>query len=314
MANSALVILAAGIGSRYGGLKQIDPIGENGELIIDYSIYDAVKAGFKKVVFIITREIESDFMEVIGNRIAQHVETAYAYQELDGLPSGYVLPKGRTKPWGTAQALLSARPVVKGSFAVINADDFYGASAYRTLHDWLTVSAEAEKNKTKEGKMQFAMVGYRIENTVSDYGKVTRGLCEADENGFLRSIVERPSLEKTPTGARYSDAEGWHDVPAGTLVSMNFWGLSEDFFKAAEDDFPIFLDENLSVNPLKCEYLLPSEIGRQLQEGRSGVKVLESTDRWYGLTYKEDRLGVMEAIKNMHRRGVYPSPLWKSSR
>jgi hypothetical protein len=303
----ALVILAAGIGSRYGCLKQMDPVGEHGELIIDYSIYDAVKAGFKKVVFIITREIEDDFMEVIGNRIAKQVETAYAYQELNSLPVGYALPEGRVKPWGTAQALLSARPVVDGPFAAINADDFYGASAYRTLCDWLTVSAGTEK-----GKMQFAMVGYKIKNTVSDYGKVTRGICEADENGFLKSIVERACVEKTPTGARYlDDGKTWHDIPAGTLVSMNFWGLWEGFFKAAEDDFPAFLNENLTTNPLKCEYLLPTEIGRQLQSGRCDVKVLESADMWYGLTYKEDRPGVVAAIEDMHKRGVYPKPLWK---
>jgi hypothetical protein len=304
----ALVIMAAGIGSRYGGLKQMEPVGENGELIIDYSIYDAVRAGFEKVVFIVTRAIESDFMEVIGDRIAKHVETAYAYQELDGLPAGYAVPEGRVKPWGTAQALLSIRPVVDGSFAVINADDFYGASAYKSIYGWLRASAGA-----KNGKARFVMVGYRIENTVSDYGKVTRGICEADENGFLKSIAERAHVEKTPEGARYSGDNGrtWHSIPAGTLVSMNFWGLDENFFKAAEDDFPAFLDENLAANPLKCEYLLPSEIGNQLQSGRCSVEVLESADMWYGLTYREDRPGVVEAVENLHRRGVYPKPLWR---
>jgi choline kinase len=306
----ALVILAAGIGSRYGGLKQIDPVGEHGELIIDYSIYDALKAGFGKVVFIITREIENDFMEVVENRIAAHVETVRVYQELDALPAGFVRPEGRVKPWGTAQALLSARPAVKGPFAVVNADDFYGASAYRSIYDWLTASAATEKEKEKT-KAHFAMVGYRIENTVSDYGKVTRGICEADENGFLKSIVERPRLEKTPAGARYAGDDGvYRDIPAGTLVSMNFWGLREGFFGAAEDGFPAFLDANLPVNPLKCEYLLPTEIGRQLQSGLCDVRVLESADMWYGLTHKEDRPGVIEAIREMHRRGVYPKPLW----
>jgi choline kinase len=308
----ALVILAAGIGSRYGGLKQIDPVGEHGELIIDYSIYDAVKAGFEKVVFIITREIENDFMEVIGDRIAKYVETAYAYQELNLLPTGYAVPDGRVRPWGTAQALLSARSVVDGPFAVINADDFYGASAYRSIYDWLAVSAGAAGGEERD-KSQFAMVGYRIENTVSDYGKVTRGICEADGDGFLKSIVERTAIEKTQTGARYSDDNGgtWHDIPAGTLVSMNFWGLHEFFFEAAEADFPAFLDKNLTADPLKCEYLLPSEIGFQLQSGRSSVKVLESADMWYGLTYKKDRPGVVEAIENLHRQGIYPKPLWK---
>jgi hypothetical protein len=308
MKKPALVILAAGLGSRYGGLKQMEPVGEHGELIIDYSIYDAVRAGFGKVVFIITRAIERDFMDVIGDRIAKHVETAYAYQELDGLPSGYAIPEGRAKPWGTAQAVLSARPVVDGPFAVVNADDFYGASAYRSIYGWLRTSAG-----TENGKARFAMVGYRIENTVSDYGKVTRGICEADENGFLKSIAELTHIEKTPEGARYSGDNGktWRGIPAGTLVSMNFWGLNEGFFEAAENDFPSFLDENLAANPLKCEYLLPSEIGNQLRSDRCCVEVLESADMWRGLTYKEDRPGVVEAIENLHRRGVYPRPLWK---
>jgi choline kinase len=302
-----LVILAAGTGSRYGGIKQIEPVGEHGELIIDYSIYDAIKAGFEKVVFIINHALEDDFMEVIGDRISKHVKTAYAYQELDQLPEGRAIPEGRTKPWGTTQALLSARSVIDGPFAVINADDFYGASAYRTIYDWLSRSTGMDG-----GKMRFAMVGYRIENTVSDHGGVTRGICEADERGFLVSIAERRGVEKAPNGARYSDDRGetWHDIPAGTLVSMNFWGLHEGFFKAAEDDFPGFLDENLAKNPLKCEYLLPSEIGFQLQSGRVDVKVLESEDMWYGITYREDLPGVMEAVKKLHQRGVYPKPLW----
>jgi hypothetical protein len=304
--------LAAGIGSRYGGLKQMDPVGEHGELIIDYSIYDAVRAGFGKVVFIITREIESDFMEVIGSRIAEHVETVCAYQELDGLPAGYAVPEGRVKPWGTAQAVISARSAVGGPFAVVNADDFYGASAYSSIYGWLTRSAETEEGK-EPGKTHFAMVGYRIENTVSDYGRVTRGICEAGEDGFLKNIAERTFVEKTPEGARYSDDNGgtWHGIPAGTLVSMNFWGLCEGFFETAWKGFPAFLDENLPVNPLRCEYLLPSEIGRQLRSGLCDVEVLESADQWYGLTYKEDRPGVVEAIEKMHRRGVYPKPLWK---
>ncbi|MDR1481388.1 MAG: hypothetical protein LBI74_02045 [Synergistaceae bacterium] len=307
MKKPELVILAAGVGSRYGGVKQIDPVGEHGELIIDYSIYDAINAGFEKVVFIITHALEDDFMEVIGDRISKYVKTAYAYQELDCLPAGYALPEGRTKPWGTAQALLSAQSVIDGPFAVINADDFYGASAYRTVYDWLSLSAEMDGNKTR-----FAMVGYRIENTVSDHGRVTRGICEADDGGFLVSIAERAHVEKTPDGARYPEDSGetWHDIPAGTLVSMNFWGLRKGFFKAAEDDFPVFLDRNLAENPLKCEYLLPSEIGCQLQSGRASVEVLESGDMWHGITYREDRPGVMEAIEDLHRRGVYPKPLW----
>jgi hypothetical protein len=302
-----LAIMAAGMGSRYGGLKQIDPVGENGELIIDYSIYDAIKAGFEKVVFIITREMKDDFMEVIGDRIEKYVKTAYAYQELDDIPAGYNLPDGRVKPWGTAQAVLAAKSEVRGPFAVINADDFYGASAYRTIYGWLSVP------RPDNGKPRFAMVGYRVENTVSDEGGVTRGICEADENGFLSSIVERKCVEKTQEGARFSEDDGvtWQSLPAGTLVSMNFWGLGEEFFRAAEDDFPAFLDANLPSNPLKCEYLLPSEIGSQLRNGRVDIEVLESADTWYGVTYRADRPGVMKAIENMHSGGVYPKPLWK---
>ena len=306
MEKPVLVILAAGIGSRYGGLKQIDPVGENGELIIDYSIYDAVKAGFEKVVFIITREIHDDFMEVIGNRIARYVDTEYVYQDLNDLPNGYTLPDGRVKPWGTAQAVLTIKPVINSPFAVINADDFYGASAYRTIYDWLS------HPRGDNSKNHFAMVGYRIENTVSDFGFITRGICESNA-GYLTSIIERKRVEKHGLGARFSEDDGktWSIIPAGTLVSMNFWGLNEGFFEAALCDFPKFLDINLPENPMKCEYLLPSEIGVQLSNGACDVKVLESADKWYGVTYREDMPGVMKAVEALHAFGVYPKPLWQ---
>jgi hypothetical protein len=303
----ALVILAAGIGSRYGGLKQIDPVGKNGELIIDYSIYDAVHAGFGKVVFIITRAIRDDFTEVMGNRMAKYVKTECVYQELDRLPPGYSLPEGRTKPWGTAQALMCAKPAINGPFAVINADDFYGADAYKILYEWLSTP------KAEDGKTHFAMVGYRIENTVSENGSVARGVCEADGNGYLSSIAERTLVEKFGSGARFSEDKGrtWHDIPAGTLVSMNFWGLNGGFFEAAERNFPRFLDENLPADPLKCEYLLPSEIGAQLRDGICDVKVLESPGTWHGITYRDDRPGVVRAVEEMHAMGIYPVPLWR---
>jgi hypothetical protein len=303
----ALVILAAGLGSRYGGLKQIDPVGEHGELIIDYSIYDAVKAGFENIVFIITRELRDDFMEVVGGRIKKYVATEYAYQDINDIPAGYSPPEGRTKPWGTTQALLSARSVLReGPFAVINADDFYGASAYRIIYEWLSVP------RPRDGKSHYAMVGYRIENTVTDSGFVARGICEADENGYLTSIVERTLVEKHGRAARYSEDKGatWNTIHPGTLVSMNFWGLNDEFFEAAERDFPPFLDANLPLNPLKCEYLLPSEIGAQLRAGGCDVRVLESPDAWHGITYKEDRPGVMKAVEDLHAGGVYPKPLW----
>jgi hypothetical protein len=301
-----LVILAAGLGSRYGGLKQIDPVGANGELIIDYSIYDAAKAGFEKVIFIIKRDMEADFREIIGNRIKKYIEPVYAYQELDQLPDGYELPEGRTKPWGTTHALLAAKNLIKGPITVINADDYYGPSAFKTIHDWLSTP------RFDSGKLHFSMVGYRIENTVSEYGSVARGICESD-GGFLSKITERTTVEKTPTGARFSEDGGrsWFDIPAGTLVSMNFWGLTEEFVTEAERDFPAFLDENIPVNPMKCEFLLPREIDRQIQSGRADVKVLKSADTWYGITYRKDREGVMRAIAAMHTSGLYPTPLWR---
>lgn len=306
MEKPVLAIMAAGIGSRYGGLKQIDPVGANGELIIDYSIYDALKAGFEKIVFIIKREIEDDFREIIGDRMEKRAEIAYAFQELDQLPPGYAIPEGRVKPWGTTHALLSAREFLGGPFAVINADDYYGAAAFQTIYDWLSISRE------DDAKLHFSMVGYRIENTVSDHGTVTRGVCEADEDGFLTSIAERTMIEKTARGARFSEdkAATWTDIPAGTLVSMNFWGLNEGFFAEAERDFLAFLDENLPKNPLKSEYLLPIEIDCLLRNGKADVKVLESLDVWYGITYKEDKAEVVNAISDLHSNGTYPTPLW----
>lgn len=307
MEKPALAIMAAGIGSRYGGLKQIDPVGANGELIIDYSIYDALAAGFQKIIFIIKHEIEEDFREVIGDRMEKNAEIAYAFQELDQLPPGYRIPEGRVKPWGTTHALLSAKDLLKGPFAVINADDYYGPAAFKTIYDWLSTP------KKSDGRHHFAMVGYRIENTVSDHGSVTRGVCKADARGFLTSVTERTMIEKTREGARFSEDKGetWSDIPAGTLVSMNFWGLDEGFFLEAERDFSAFLDANLPINPLKCEYLLPIEIDALLQSGRADVTVLESEDVWYGITYKEDKAGVQKAIFEKHGQGLYLTPLWK---
>jgi NDP-sugar pyrophosphorylase family protein len=302
-----LAILSAGMGNRYGGLKQIDPVGTNGELIIDYSIYDAIKAGFEKVIFIIKHEIENDFNDVIGGRIAKYVDTASAYQELDQLPPGYALPDGRTKPWGTTHALLAAKDLIKGPFAVINADDYYGPSAFKTIYDWLSAP------NPDKSMLHYAMVGYRIENTVTESGSVARGVCEADDRGFLTSIVERTTVEKTRDGARFSEDCGktWYSLHPHTLVSMNFWGLNEGFFEDAERNFPDFLDKNLPDNPLKCEYLLPFEINRQIQRGRADVKVLESVDTWHGVTYREDRETVVKAMSEKHARDEYPTPLWQ---
>ena len=308
MTKPVLAIMAAGMSSRYGSLKQIDPVGAHGELIIDYSIYDAMRAGFGKIVFIIKREMEDDFREVIGDRIAERLEVAYAFQELDDLPQGFTIPAGRIKPWGTVQAILAARSAVDGPFAVINADDYYGPSAFKTILDWLS-----QQPRTEDRKLHYAMVGYQVENTLSDEGGVTRGVCQEDANGFLASVTERRGIERAPGGARFpgESVAGWGELAAGALVSMNFWALNEGFMPVAERAFDEFLNMNLPVNPLKCELVLPTEIDRQMRAGLADVRVLRSSDVWYGMTYKEDKEVVAKAMAEKHREGLYPTPLWR---
>ncbi len=308
MKKPVLVVLAAGMGSRYGGLKQIDPIGPNGELIIDYSLYDAKKAGFEKVVFIIKHAIEKDFKEAIGERMAQNIEVEYAFQELDMLPKGYSVPEGRVKPWGTTHAVMAAAEKIDGPFAVINADDYYGPQAYKAIYDFLT------KESKEDAKEHYAMVGYLIENTVTDHGTVSRGVCMADENGFLSDIVERTKIKKTENGAAYTEDDGnsWTDLPQGTLVSMNFWGFETGILEKAQRDFSQFLDAEIPKNPEKCESLLPNYVGELIEKGESDVKVLQSTDIWQGVTYQEDKPSVMQSIKEKHDSGMYPTPLWNN--
>lgn len=307
MDKPALVVLAAGMGSRYGGLKQIDPVGPDGEVIIDYSIYDAVQAGFEKVIFIIKKEIEEDFKATIGNRVAQKVQVEYAFQEIGQLPEGYSVPEGRKKPWGTTHAVMAIAGLVNGPFAVINADDYYGPEAYRVLYNFLT-------SEKAQGGQHYAMVGYHIENTVTDKGTVARGVCAADANGYLTAIVERLQIEQAENGARYTEDDGktWTDLPAGTLVSMNFWGFVPGLLDLAKRDFPAFLDENLPKNPEKCEFLLPNYVGQLIGKGEADVKVLQSGERWFGVTYKEDKPGVVQAIAEKHKAGLYPTPLWSN--
>ena len=307
MEKPVLVVLAAGMGSRYGGLTQIDPVGPNGEVIIDYSIYDAKRAGFEKVVFIIKRELEDEFRHHIGARMEQNgMQVEYAFQDMV-LPEGFAVPEGRVKPFGTTHAVLAAADKIHGPFAVINADDYYGPEAYQVLYNFLTAP------KAADGKEHYAMVGYLIQNTVTDSGTVARGVCQANAGGFLTGIVERLKVAKTATGARYTEDDGatWTDLPAGTLVSMNFWGFDEQFLALAKRDFPKFLKENLPQNPLKCEALLPSYVDGLINAGEADVKVLSSRDVWYGVTYKEDKPGVMEALAQKHKDGQYPTPLWK---
>jgi hypothetical protein len=305
MKKPILVVMAAGMGSRYGGLKQIEPVGPNGEILMDYSIYDAVKAGFERLVCIIKRETKVDFDAIVGDRLRARIDASYAFQSLDALPQGFSVPEGRVKPWGTAQAVLSARAFIDAPFLVINADDYYGPAAFKTAFDWLCAP------RTEDGRLHYGMVGYRAENTLTDHGAVTRGVCEADERGYLTRITERPGLERIPGGARFPTADGtaWTEIRGDTLVSMNFWCLSPGFLDLAARDFPAFLTENLPVNPQKCEYLLPAEIDAQIRRGEADVEVLKSADRWYGVTYKEDKAHVTAAVLEKHRTGLYPTPL-----
>lgn len=304
MKEPVLVIMAAGMGSRYGGLKQIDPIDEQGHIIIDFSIYDAIRAGFKKIVFIIKHEIEKDFKEVIGNRMSKFVDVEYVFQDLTHLPAGFSIPEGRVKPWGTGHAILSCIGTVDGPFAVINADDCYGADAYKVLYDFLI------KENPKE--TDYAMVGYILENTLTDNGHVARGVCTT-ENGLLKSIDERIRIEKRPDHTEYTEDDGatWVTIPKGSVVSMNMWGFQPGILKTLNDRFAEFLAKNIEKNPMKCEYLLPSVVGDLLQEGKCKVEVLHSSDRWYGVTYKEDKQMVMDAMKAMKDAGKYPQNLWE---
>lgn len=302
-----LVVMAAGMGSRYGGLKQIDPVGNHGQLIIDYSIYDAKRAGFETVVFVIKHEIEDAFKEAIGNRLSKVMDVKYAYQQLEDLPEGYAVPEGRSKPWGTCHAILAARELVDGPFAVINADDYYGPEAFKTIYDYLS------ENPDRPGCYEFAMVGYLLGNTVTENGHVARGVCVEDENHFLQTVTERTHIEKDGDDARFTEDDGatWTELPSSTIVSMNLWGLTNSFFSEAWDRFPAFLDNALKTNPLKGEYFLPSVISQLIQEGKARAKVLRSTDKWYGVTYQADKPVVVAAIAEKTASGLYPDNLWE---
>jgi len=303
MKEPILVIMAAGMGSRYGGLKQIDPVGMHGEIIIDYSIHDAYKAGFRRVVCIIKKEIEADFKEVIGNRIEKLMEVRYAYQRMDDLPGGYTVPEGREKPWGTGHAVLSARELIDAPFAVINADDYYGADAFRLIYDFL--------KKAEDGsKYDYAMVGYILENTLTENGHVARGVCQV-ENGRLLGVQERTRIEKHGDRTEYTeDGESWHVIPQGSTVSMNLWGFTPSVIAALSERFPAFLDRALKENPLKGEYFLPTVVNDLLAENKAEVSVFRSADRWYGVTYRQDKPVVEKAIRDMIAAGKYPERLW----
>lgn len=301
-----LVIMAAGMGSRYGGLKQIDPVDSCGNLIIDFSIYDALEAGFKKVIFIIKKAIEKDFKEHIGDRISRQIQVEYVYQELDKIPDGFAVPQGRVKPWGTGHAVLCCRQVITGPFAVINSDDYYGKAAFQAIYDQLKTVDDGDC-------YQYAMVGYDLYNTLTDNGYVARGVCTADENHRLRDIHERTRIEKHGDLAEYTEDGGatWTILPHGTTVSMNMWGFTESFLQELKDRFGRFLEREVPANPLKCEYFLPFVVDELLKEKKAEVTVLSSSDRWYGVTYKEDKETVIRAIQDMKKKGLYPDSLWK---
>jgi len=295
------------MGSRYGGLKQIDPVGPHGEVIIDYSIYDAKRAGFETVVFIIKPEIDEAFRQSVGARAeAAGLTVRYAYQTLDRLPAGFAVPEGRQKPWGTAHAVLSAAKCIDAPFAVINADDYYGPACFRLIYDYLSTHTDGET-------LSWAMVGFRLKNTVSENGSVSRGVCVTDAEDRLVSVTERTRIEPHNGVIAYTEDEGktWVELPGDSIVSMNLWGFTPSFVQAAKQGFSDFLRASLPVNPLKCEYYLPSVVSAALADGRARVKVLTSPDKWYGITYREDKPALMAALEAMTQAGTYPRGLWK---
>ncbi len=302
---TTLVIMAAGMGSRYGGLKQIDPVGPNGEIIMEYSIYDAIKAGFSKVVFIIKEEIEETFREVIGKKIEGLIDVEYVYQNIDNVPPGFAVPEGRVKPWGTGHAVLSAKSAVKTPFAVINADDFYGADTYRLLNDFLS------NNDDREDKYKYCMVGFILENTLTEHGHVARGVCNADASGNLVDIHERTKIMKFGSETKYTeDDRNWILIPEGSIVSMNTWGFNPSFFNELEEQFPIFL-KNSRENIIKAEFFLPTVVDSLIKSGKADVKVLSTPDKWYGVTYQEDKPVVKKSIGDMVLSRKYPKNLWE---
>ena len=305
MKKPILVVMAAGMGSRYGGLKQMDPVGPNGEFIIDYSLFDARRAGFETVVFIIKPDIEAAFRETVGRRASGTMEVRYAFQTVDLLPEGYAVPEGRVKPWGTGHAILSAASVIDAPFAVINADDYYGVEAFRSIYQYLS------RTREEKGVGDYCMVGYLLKNTVTEHGSVSRGVCQQDAAGHLTDITEHTKIEQRPEGIRsILDSGEEMALPGDTVVSMNLWGFTADFLPEAQARFTAFLDEALKTNPIKGEYYLPAVVSQLLEEGKAHVKILTSREKWYGVTYQEDRPAIVAALAEKTRQGVYPAPLW----
>jgi len=304
MKKPILVVMAAGMGSRYGGLKQIDPVGKNGEIIMDFSIFDALRAGFSKVIFIIKEELLDDFKSVVGDRVSGFIPVEYVFQKLTDLPEGFSVPEGRVKPWGTGHAVYSAREKIDAPFVVINADDFYGAEAFKKMAAFLETAEDDEK-------AHWAMVGYYLRNTLSENGHVARGVC-VEENGILNTVVERTRIEKREDGPAFTEDNGetWTALDEESIVSMNFWGFTPSFVENLKQGFQRFLENEMPKNPLKAEYFLPFEVNDQIRDGRADVAVLKSADKWYGVTYKEDKPVVMQALADLMADGTYPDPLW----
>lgn len=306
MEKPVLVIMAAGMGSRYGGLKQIDKIDSNGHIIMDYSIYDAYRAGFEKVVFIIKRENLDIFKEVVGDAVSAKMEVSFVFQDVANLPEGFLVPEGRVKPWGTAHAVLSCIEEVKGPFAVINADDYYGPEAFKLIYDYLSTGEDGKKYR-------YVMVGYELGKTVTENGSVARGICMADDNNNLISVVEKTRIEKKDEGIAYTEdnGESWHPLSEDTIVSMNMWGFTRSILEEIKERFPAFLEKGLKENPEKCEFYLPTVVSQLLEENKAEVKVLTTTGQWHGVTYKEDKEVVVKALEQLRVEGLYPEYMWK---
>jgi NDP-sugar pyrophosphorylase family protein len=299
-----LVVMAAGMGSRYGGLKQIDPVTDRGEVIIDFSLFDALRAGFGEVVFIIKKELEKDVRALMDEGAGRHIRIRYVYQDLDDIPSRFVTPEGRVKPWGTGHAVLAARAAVDGPFAAINADDYYGPAAYRLMHGYLAGAAD-------DDRLRYAMVGYKLANTVTEHGSVARGICRVDEDGNLAGVDERLKVARRGENIAYEDGDGrWVDMPPDTTVSMNFWGFTESFMGELAKGAGDFFANDVPRDPLKAEYLLPRIVDGLIRSGRASVKVIKTDDRWYGVTYREDKEQVVSALRLLKADGLYPEKLW----